>query len=149
MRLNWTTSSTSWRTVLVEGGERIVEIVHREHDAEVAERVYRCVPVIGDRRRRKKARELDLAVAVRHTHHGDLDALVAQSSDAPFTSLLPRWIAPSRSRPQPGEKGDGGINPLHHDADVVHPSKRHAAISLVDLIGCPPTRIGARLVWGA
>src|SRR5712691_9523733 len=71
------------RAVLAEPGQRIVEVIYGEHDAEVAEGVYRGVPVIGDRRRREKAREFDPAVAVRHTHHGDLDALVAQSSDAP------------------------------------------------------------------
>jgi hypothetical protein len=65
------------RAVLAEPGERIVEVVHREHDAEIAEGVDRCVPVIGDRRGREKAREFDPAVAVWHTHHGDLDALVA------------------------------------------------------------------------
>src|SRR5436190_1946815 len=64
-------------------GHRVVEIVHGEHDAEIAESVHRGVPVIGDRRRREKARQFDPAVAVRGTHHGDLDALVAQSSDAP------------------------------------------------------------------
>src|SRR3954464_12690618 len=69
--------------VLVEPGQRIVEVVHGEHDAEVAEGVHRGVPVIGNRRRREKARELDPAVAIRGTHHGDLDALVAQSGDAP------------------------------------------------------------------
>src|SRR6187397_447649 len=51
------------RAVLAEPGQRIVEVVHREHHAEVAERVDRRVPVIGDRRRRNKAREFDLAVA--------------------------------------------------------------------------------------
>src|SRR4051795_6888272 len=71
------------RAVLAEPGQRIVEVVDREHDAEVAEGVYGRVPVIGDRRRREKARDFDPAVAVRHTHHGGLDALVAQSSDAP------------------------------------------------------------------
>jgi len=40
--------------VLAESGQRIVEVVYREHDAEVAEGVYRRVPVIGDRRRREK-----------------------------------------------------------------------------------------------
>ena len=69
--------------VLAESGQRIVEVVYREHDAEVAEGVYRRVPVIGDRRRREKAREFNPAVAVRHTHHGHFDALFAQSSDAP------------------------------------------------------------------
>src|SRR3954453_13546650 len=71
------------RAMLAEPGQRIVEVVHREHDAEIAESVYRRVPVIGDRRRREKAREFDPAVAVRHTHHGGLDALVTHSSDAP------------------------------------------------------------------
>ena len=71
------------RAVLAEPGERVVEVVHGEHDAEVAEGVHRGVPVIGDHRRREKSRELEPAVAVRRTHHGDLDALVAQSSDAP------------------------------------------------------------------
>src|SRR4051812_13723891 len=70
------------RTVLAEPGERVVEVVDGEHDAEVAEGVHRGVPVIGDRRRREEAREFDPAVAVRRTHHGDLDALVTQSSDA-------------------------------------------------------------------
>src|SRR3954466_9843919 len=71
------------RAVPAEPGERIVEVVHGEHDAQVAESVHRGIPVIGDHRRREKSRELDPAVAVRRTHHGDLDALVAQSSDAP------------------------------------------------------------------
>src|SRR6476620_5493442 len=64
------------RAVPAEPGQRIVEVIHGEHDAEVAEGVYRGVPVICDRSRREKARELEPAVAVRHTHHGGLDALV-------------------------------------------------------------------------
>src|SRR6478735_6557228 len=47
------------RAVLEEPGQRIVEVAHREHDAEVAERVYRRVPVVGDGSRREKAREFD------------------------------------------------------------------------------------------
>ena len=69
--------------MLAEPGQRIVEVVHRKHDAEIAEGVDRCVPMIGDRRRCEKAREFDPAVAVRHAHHGDLDALATQSRDAP------------------------------------------------------------------
>ena len=65
------------RAVLTEPGERLVDVVHGEHDAQVAESVHRGVPVIGDHRRREKARELEPAVAVRRAHHGDLDALVA------------------------------------------------------------------------
>ena len=76
------------RAVSAEPGERIVEVVHGEHDTQVAQSVHRGVPVIGDHRRREKSREFDPAVAVRRTHHGDLDALVAQSSDAPWRQAV-------------------------------------------------------------
>jgi hypothetical protein len=54
-----------------------VDVVHGEHDAQVAQSVHRGVPVIGDHGRREKVRELGPAVAVGRAHHGNLDALVA------------------------------------------------------------------------
>jgi len=53
---------------------------------QVAEGVHRGVPVIGDNGRVRK-RELKAAVAVGSDHHGDLDALITQSSDTsgPFS----------------------------------------------------------------
>src|SRR5256885_1196100 len=71
------------RAVSAEPGERIVEVVDGEHDTQVAQSVHRGVPVVCGHRRREESREFDPAVAVRHTHHGDLYTLVAQSSDAP------------------------------------------------------------------
>src|SRR5213596_2314333 len=115
------------RAVLAEPGERIVEVVHREHDAEVAESVDRGVPVIGDRRRREKSREFDPAVALRRTHHGELDALVEQSSDAPCPVSFDHG-SPFEFEAELGEKRDSGIKRFDHDADVVHPLKRQAAI---------------------
>ena len=43
--------------------------------------------MIRDGRRREEAGELEPAVAVRRAHHGNLDALIAQSSDtsSPFS----------------------------------------------------------------
>ena len=43
--------------------------------------------MIRDGRRREKTGEFEPAVAVRRPHHGNLDALIAQSSDAsgPFS----------------------------------------------------------------
>src|SRR5687768_13425951 len=38
--------------------ERLVEVLHREHDAKIAESVHRGVAVIGDRRRREEAGQL-------------------------------------------------------------------------------------------
>src|SRR3954463_9390849 len=52
------------RATLDEPGERLVDVVHGEHDAEVAERVHRSVPVICDGRRGEKARELEPAVPI-------------------------------------------------------------------------------------
>src|SRR5215210_5569329 len=51
------------RAARAEPHERRVDVVHGEHDAEVAERVHRGVPVISDGRRGEKARELEPAVA--------------------------------------------------------------------------------------
>src|SRR5438309_1239292 len=64
------------RAVSVEPGERIVEVVHGEHDTQVAQSVHRGVPVIGNHRRREKSREFDPHVArlldVRTEHGGTL-----------------------------------------------------------------------------
>src|SRR3954464_11626703 len=46
-------------TALAEPSEGVVDVVHGEHDPQVAESVDRGVPVIGDRRRREKSRELE------------------------------------------------------------------------------------------
>src|SRR6478752_4959848 len=75
------------RAALAEPFKRLVDVVHGEHDAEVAESVYGGVAVIRDGRRREKAGELDPAVAVRRAHHSNLDTLIAQSSDTscPFS----------------------------------------------------------------
>jgi hypothetical protein len=75
------------RAAFPEPFQRLVDVVHGEHDAEVAPSVHRGVAMIRDRRRREEAGELEPAVAVRRAHHGNLDALIAQSSDTsgPFS----------------------------------------------------------------
>jgi len=64
----------------------------------IAESVHRRVAVIGDRRRREKTGELEPAVPVRRAHHGNLDALIAQSSDTSGPFSFDRG-PPSSSRP--------------------------------------------------
>ena len=112
------------RAVLAEPGERLVDVVHGEHDAQVAESVHRRVPVIGDHRRREKARELEPAVAVRRAHHGDLDALVAQSSDAP-RPLSFHHGSPFELEAELAKELDRRCEVLDDDADVVHPFESH------------------------
>ena len=70
------------RAAFAEPGERIVDVLHGEHDAEVAKGVHWGAAVIRDHGRREETGHLEPTVTVRRTHHGNLDAHVAQSSDA-------------------------------------------------------------------
>src|SRR5947209_4696057 len=114
---------------LAEPRERLVDVVHREHDAQVAESIHRSVPVIGNDGRCEESRKLEPAVAVRRDHHGDLDALRLQARDAarplPFDHR-----PPLEPQTQLGEERDGVIERLHDDANVVHPRDGHVVSSL-------------------
>src|SRR3954470_23854721 len=112
------------RAAFAESGERIVDVLHGEHDAQVAESVHWGAAVIGDHGRREETGHLDPAVTVRRTHHGNLDAHVAQSSDAICPASFD-WGAPLELEAKFGEELNGGIKVLHHDADVVHTLDRH------------------------
>src|SRR5262245_40147286 len=112
------------RAAFAEPGERIVDVLHGEHDAQVAERVHWGVAMISDHGRREETRHLEPAVTVRRTHHGNLDAHVAQSSHA-ICPLSLDWSAPLELETKLGEELNGGINVFHHDADVVHTLDRH------------------------
>src|SRR5690606_4850022 len=70
------------RAELAEPGERVRDVLDREHDAQVPERVHGRVAVIGGDRRRVEARKLEAAVPVRRAQHRDLDALAVQPRHA-------------------------------------------------------------------
>src|SRR5262245_15840161 len=112
------------RAAFAEPGERIVDVLHGEHDAQVTESVHRGAAVIGDHRRREESGHLEPAVTVRRTHHGNLDAHVAQSSDA-ICPVSFDWGAPLELEAKFGEEFNGGINVLYDDADVVHTLDGH------------------------
>src|SRR4030095_13173045 len=57
--------SDELRAGFAESGERIVDVLHGEHDAQVAESVHWGAAVIGDHRRREETRHLQSAVTVR------------------------------------------------------------------------------------
>src|SRR5688572_3932280 len=96
------------RAASAEAGECIVDVVYGEHDAQIAESVYRRVAVIGDHGRREEARYLEPAMTVRRTHHGDLDAHIAQPGDALCPLSLDRSAA-LELQPELREELDGGI----------------------------------------
>src|SRR5512145_3407509 len=112
------------RAASAEPGERIVDVLHGEHDAQVAESVHRGAAVIGDHGRREETGHLEPALTVRRTHHGNLDAHVAQSGDA-ICPVSFDWGAPLELETEFGEELNGGINVFHHDADVIHTLDRH------------------------
>jgi hypothetical protein len=56
---------------------------------------------------------------IRGSHHGDLDALSAQSGDAPCPFSLDRG-SPFELQAKLVEKRDGLIEGFYHDADIVH-----------------------------
>src|SRR5438270_9369733 len=116
------------RAVFAEPGERLVDVVHGEHDAQVAEGVHRGVPMIGDHRRREKARELEPAVAVRCAHHGGLDALVAQSSDAPCPLSFDHG-SPFELEAELAKELDRLGEVVDEDADIVHSFECHCVQS--------------------
>lgn len=116
------------RSVLAEPGECIVDVVDGKHDAQVAERVHRRPAVILGHGRPDEPGHLEPAMAVRRTHHGHLDAHTGQPGDAlgPFPFYR---HAPFELEAQLGEKRNGGVEVLHHDAYVVHPLDRHESWS--------------------
>src|SRR4051794_22542745 len=82
--------------------------------------------VVRDGRWREEAGELEPAVAVRRAHHGDVDALIAQSSDTsgPFSFDrrppfdLEAELAKEINRPS---------EVIDDDSCVVHPFERHVS----------------------
>ena len=112
------------RAALAEPLERPVDVVHREHDAQVAESVHRGVSVIRDDRRHEEAGELEPAVAVGRAHHGNLDALIAQSSDTsgPFSlDCGPAFELEAELAKEINRRSEV----IDDDSYVVHPCKRH------------------------
>src|ERR687895_1066874 len=60
-------------TVAAQAGNDVVDVIDGEHDAAYAQRVRRRVLRLGsDRRRRVELRQLDPAVAVGGSQHGDV-----------------------------------------------------------------------------
>src|SRR5262249_62251321 len=87
---------------------------------------HRGVPVIRKGGRREKPGELEPAVAVRRPHHGNLDALIAQSSDTSGPFSFDR--GPSfEIEAELAKEIDRRCEVIDDDSYVVHPFKRHVS----------------------
>src|ERR671911_672520 len=104
--------------------------------------------MIGDHRRREESGHLEPAVTIRRTHHGNLDAHVAQSSDA-VCPVSFDWSAPLELEAEFGEELNGGIDVFYHDADVVHTLDRHdvSLASNAKTLGGPRWRCRLAEMW--
>ena len=105
--------------MLAEPGERIVDVVHGEHDAQVAQSVHGGGPVVSRNRRCDESRKLESALAVRGAHHGDLDLLVAQSGNTPRPLSVNRRLS-FEPEPELAKELDCRRQILNDDAYVVH-----------------------------
>jgi len=114
------------RAVRAEPVERVVEVIHREHYAQVAKRVDRSGPVIRDHRRSEESRELKPAMAVRRPHHGDLDTLLAESGN-PARPLPLRHRLTFELQAEGAKERNRRRDVLDDDADIVQPLNRHPA----------------------
>src|SRR5690349_6259206 len=84
--------------------------------------------MIGDDGRAKESRKLEPTMTVWSNHHGDLDALLSQSGDAP-SPLSFDGGSSFEFQTKLLEERDGIIERFHHDTDVVHPLYSHFSIS--------------------
>jgi hypothetical protein len=82
--------------------------------------------VIRDGRRREKAGELEPAVAVRRAHHGNLDALIAQSSDTSGPFSFDR-CPPFELEAELAKEINRPSEVIDDDSYVVHPFERHVS----------------------
>jgi len=82
--------------------------------------------VIRDGRRAEKTGQLEPAVAIRRAHHGNLDALIAQSSDTSGPFSFDRG-APFEFKAELAKEINRRCKVIDDDSYVVHPLKRHVS----------------------
>jgi hypothetical protein len=80
--------------------------------------------VIADHTRCEESGELEPAVAVGRSHHGDLDALVAKSGDTPCPVSFDRGST-FEFEAELAEEHNGRRHVFDDDADIGHPLDRH------------------------
>src|SRR5215510_9464342 len=88
--------------------------------------------MIRDDRRREKPGELEPAVAVRRAHHGNLDALIAQSSDTSGPFSFDRG-PPFEIEAELAKESDRRFEVIDDDSYVVHAFERHVSSMHVKL----------------
>src|SRR5690606_34721785 len=107
-----------------DAGERVINVVDGEHDAQVSQRVHRRHAMVGRNGRSVETRQLEATVTVGRAQHRDLDALAVQARDAPGPVALDGHAALEHET-ELGEEPNCDIEVFHDDAHVVHTSYSH------------------------
>jgi hypothetical protein len=128
-----------FRAALAKPFQRLVNVIHGEHDAEIAQSVHRSVAVIRDDRRREEAGKLETAVPVRRAHHRNLDALIAQSGDTSSPCSLNRG-PPFELQAELSKEINGPSEVIDDNSYVVHPLQRHVP-NLQEVDSLPTSRL--------
>src|SRR4051812_32649447 len=82
--------------------------------------------MIRNRRRRQKPGELEPTVAVRRSHHGNLDALTGQSRDTPGPFSFDHGL-PFEFEAEFAKEINRPSEVIDDDPYVVHPFERHVS----------------------
>jgi hypothetical protein len=82
--------------------------------------------VVRDRKRREEAGELEPPLAVRRAHHGNLDALIAQSSDTSGPFSFDRG-PPFELKAELAKEINRPSDVIDDYSYVVHPFERHVS----------------------
>jgi hypothetical protein len=108
-----------------QASDRVVDAFDRKHDASEAQRVRRCDRRLDlDQLRVAKLRQLKPPVAIRGSHHDDVDLDTFDPVDAVHPRALHRRF-PFDRHAEGGEKSDRGGKVIDDDADVVQSLDGH------------------------
>ena len=114
------------RAAVAEPFKRLVDVVHRKHDAQVSQGIDRVAAVIRNDGRSQEAGHLEPSVAVRRAHHGNLDALIGKSSDTSGPFSFDRG-PPFEFEAELAKEINRRSEVLDDDSDVVHPLECHVS----------------------
>ena len=82
--------------------------------------------MIRDDRRREEAGQLETAVPVRRSHHGNLDALIGKSGDTSCPFSFDRG-PPLELKTELLKEINRQFEVIDDDSDVIHPFECHAS----------------------
>lgn len=114
------------RTTSAEPFKRLIDVIDGEHDAKIAERVDRGGSVVGDDGWPEEAGKFEPTVAIRCAHHGNLDMLITEASNASGPFPVDHRL-PFELQAEFAKEFNRGVEIFDNNSDIVHPFERHGS----------------------